>query len=340
MRSLRFVLLFATIAISVASPAQQYKVTNSISSAGEGGWDYSFADSIARKLYVTHGSEVLVIDLDSEKSVGKITGLNRIHGVAIADDLHRGFISDGAANEVVVFDTSTNSEIQKVKAGTNPDGIVFDPFSKRVFAFNGRSQDATVIDAATGKVAGTIGLGGKPEFPVSDGKGNLYVNIEDKSEIARINPASMQVEARWPLAPCEEPSGLAMDTANRRLFAVCSNQKMAVVNADTGKVVATVAIGNGPDATSFDAGKGLVFSSNGQDGTITVVKQESPDKYSVLETVPTEKSARTMTLDSKTHRLFLSAAKLGPPPAATAANPHPWPKVVPDSFHVLVVSPL
>jgi YVTN family beta-propeller protein len=340
MRSLRFVLLFATIAISVASPAQQYKMTNSIASPGEGGWDYSFADSIARKLYVTHGSEVIVIDIDSEKPVGKITGLNRIHGVAIADSLHRGFISDGAANEVVVFDTGTNSEIQKVKVGTNPDGIVFDPSSNRVFAFNGRSQDATVIDADTGKVAGTIALGGKPEFPVSDGKGNLYVNIEDKSEIARINPASMTVEARWPLAPCEEPSGLAMDTANRRLFAVCSNQKMAVVNADTGKVVATVAIGNGPDATSFDAGKGLVFSSNGQDGTITVVKQESPDKYSVLETVPTEKSARTMTLDSKTHKLFLSAAKLGPPPAATAANPHPWPTVVSGSFHVLVVSPL
>jgi DNA-binding beta-propeller fold protein YncE len=208
-----------------------------------------------------------------------------------------------------------------------------------VFAFNGRSQDATVIDAATGKVAGTIAIGGKPEFPVSDGKGNLYVNVEDKSEIAKINPATMKVEARWPLAPCEEPSGLAIDKASRRLFAVCSNQKMAVVDADSGKVVATVPIGNGPDAAAFDEAKSLVFSSNGQDGTVTVVKEQSPNQYSVVETAPTEKSARTMTLDSKTHNLYLSSAQLGAPPAATADNPHPRPSIVPGSFHVLVVSP-
>jgi YVTN family beta-propeller protein len=336
---LKVTLMFLLLTMPVALTAQQYKVTNRISSPGEGGWDYLFADSTERKLYVTHGNEVIVVDLDSEKPVGKITGLNRIHGVAVADDLHRGFISDGAANEVVVFDTKSNSEIQRVKVGTNPDGIVYDAPSNRVFAFNGRSQDATVVDAATGKVASTIPLGGKPEFPVSDGKGNLYVNIEDKSEIAKINPATMQVETRWPLAPCEEPSGLAMDTANRRLFAVCSNQKMAVVDADTGKVVATVPIGNGPDATAFDAGKGLVFSSNGQDGTLTVVKEESPNKYSVVETAQTEKSARTMTLDSKTHNLYLSSAQLGAPPAATADNPHPRPTIVPGSFHILVVSP-
>jgi YVTN family beta-propeller protein len=333
------VLLFLVLTTSAALTAQQYKVDNRIAFSGEGGWDYLFADSAGRKLYVTHGSEVIVVDLDSQKAVGKITGLNRIHGVAIADELHRGFISDGGANEVVVFDTRSNSEIQRVKAGTNPDGIVFDPASNRVFAFNGRSDDATVIDAGTGKVAGTIGLGGKPEFPVSDGKGNLYVNIEDKSEIARINPATMEVVSRWPLAPCEEPSGLAMDTASRRLFAVCSNQKMAVVDADSGKIVATVPIGNGPDAAAFDQGKGLIFSSNGQDGTITVVKEDSSDKFSVLETDPTEKSARTMALDSKTHNLYLSSAQLSAPPPATAANSHPRPKIVPETFHVLVVSP-
>lgn len=340
MRSLRIILFLSMITMSIALPAQQYKVTGRISSPGEGGWDYLFADSGARKLYVTHGNEVEVIDLDTEKPAGKITGLNRIHGVAIAADLHRGFISDGAANEVVVFDTTSDSAIQRVKAGINPDGIIYDASSNRVFAFNGRSGDATVIDAATGKVAGTINLGGKPEFPASDGKGNLYVNIEDKSEIAKINPTSMQVEARWPLAPCEEPSGLAMDTASRRLFAVCSNEKMAVVDADGGKVVATVPIGKGPDAAAFDEGKSLIFSSNGQDGTLTVVKEESPNKYSVVETIPTEKSARTMALDSKSHHLYLSSAQLGAPPAATADDPHPRPKIVPDTFHVLVVSPL
>jgi YVTN family beta-propeller protein len=335
----KLALLLSMLTISAALTAQQYKVANRITSPGDGGWDYLFADSAERKLYVTHGTEVIVVDLDSQKAVGKITGLNRIHGVAIADNLHRGFISDGGSNEVVVFDTQSNSEIQRIKAGTNPDGIVFDPASNRVFAFNGRSNDATVIDAATGKVAGTIGLGGKPEFSVIDGKGNLYVNIEDKSEIARINPATMEVISRWPLAPCEEPSGLAMDTASRRLFAVCSNQKMAVVDAESGKVVATVPVGNGPDAAAFDQGKGLIFSSNGQDGTITVVKEDSPNKFSVVETDPTEKSARTMALDSKTHNLYLSSAQLSAPPAPTATNPHPWPKVVPNTFHVLVVSP-
>jgi DNA-binding beta-propeller fold protein YncE len=339
MQRLSVVLLFSVIAVSTALPAQQYKVSNRIPSAGEGGWDYLFADSVARKLYVTHGNEVIVVDLDSEKPTGKVTGLNRIHGVAIADDLHRGFISDGAANEVVVFDTQSNSGLQRVKAGTNPDGILYDSFSKRVFAFNGRSGDATVIEAGSGKNAGTIPLGGKPEFSVSDGKGGLYVNIEDKSEIAKLNPVTMQVEARWPLAPCEEPSGLAMDSAHRRLFAVCSNRKMAVVNADTGKVVATVPIGNGPDAAAFDEGKSLVFSSNGQDGTVTVIKEDSPDKYSVIETATTEKSARTMALDSKTHNLYLSAAQLGAPPAATTDNPRPRPTIVPNTFHILVVSP-
>jgi DNA-binding beta-propeller fold protein YncE len=339
MRKLKVSLLFSVLTLSIALTAQQYRITNRIFSPGEGGWDYLFADSATRTLYVTHGSEVVVIDLDSAKPVGKIIGLDRIHGVAIADDLNRGFISDGAANEVVVFDTKSNSEIQRVKAGTNPDAIVYDTFSKRVFAFNGGSQNATVIEAATGKVAGTIGLGGKPEFSVSDGKGNLYVNIEDKSELARINPATMEVEKRWPLAPCEEPSGLAMDGANKRLFSVCSNQKMAVVDADTGKVVATVPIGNGPDAAVFDQGKGLIFSSNGQDGTITVVNEDSPNKYSVVETTGTARSARTMTLDSKTHNLYLSSAQLGAPPAATVDNPHPRPKIVPGTFRVLVVSP-
>jgi len=339
MRSLRNFFCLCLIGVSTALCAQQYKVASRLSFPGDAGWDYLFADSESRRLYVSHGNEVEVVDLDSQKPVGKISGLNRIHGIAVADDLNRGFISDGGANEVVVFDTKSRAELQRVKTGTNPDGIVYDAPSQRVFAFNGRSQDATVIDAATGAVAGTIALGGKPEFPVSDGKGSLYVNIEDKSEIVKINSKTMRVENRWPLAPCEEPSGLAIDRSSDRLFSVCSNQKMAVVDAASGKVVTTVPIGNGPDAVAFDPERKLVFSSNGQDGTLTIIKEESADVFSVMETDTTEKSARTLALDSKMHSLYLSAAQFGAPPAATGDNPHPRPKIVPGSFHVLIVSP-
>jgi YVTN family beta-propeller protein len=339
MRSSRTFFCFCILAVSISAFAQEYKVVNRISFTGDKGWDYLFADSESRLLYVSHGDQVEVVDLDSQKAVATIGGMNRIHGIAVADDIHRGFISDGGSNVVVIFDTKSRAELQRVKTGTNPDGIVYDPYSKRVFVFNGRSGDATVIDAATGAVAGTIVLGGKPEFPVSDGKGGLYANIEDKSEIVKIDPKTMQIEKRWPLAPCEEPSGLAMDGESRRLFSVCSNKQMAVIDADSGKVVTTVPIGDGPDAVAFDPDKKLIFSSNGQDGNITFIKEESADKYSIVETVNTEKSARTLALDSKQHNLYLSSAQFGPAPAATADNPHPRPKIVAGSFHVLIVSP-
>jgi len=339
MRSSRTFFCFCILAVSISAFAQEYKVVNRISFTGDKGWDYLFADSESRLLYVSHGDQVEVVDLDSQKAVATIGGMNRIHGIAVADDIHRGFISDGGSNVVVIFDTKSRAELQRVKTGTNPDGIVYDPYSKRVFVFNGRSGDATVIDAATGAVAGTIVLGGEPEFPVSDGKGGLYANIEDKSEIVKIDPKTMQIEKRWPLAPCEEPSGLAMDGESRRLFSVCSNKQMAVIDADSGKVVTTVPIGDGPDAVAFDPDKKLIFSSNGQDGNITFIKEESADKYSIVETVNTEKSARTLALDSKQHNLYLSSAQFGPAPAATADNPHPRPKIVAGSFHVLIVSP-
>ncbi len=316
---------------------QQYKVKSTIQIGGAGGWDYFTADSANRRLYVSHGSEVAVVDLDSEKVVGHITGMNRIHGIAIADDLGSGFISDGGSNEVVWFSLKDLSVKQKIKAGTNPDGIVYDPASKRVFAFNGRSADATAIDASSGAVAGTVKLGGKPEFPVSDGKGSVYANIEDKSEIVRIDAQGLTVRNRWPLAPCESPSGLAMDQQHRRLFSVCDNKLMAVVDADSGKVVATPAIGDGPDAAAFDAGKKLAFSSNGEDGTLTVVKESGKDSFSPVETVKTERGARTMALDEKTHQVYLATANFGPAAAATAANPHPRPSIQPGSFKILVV---
>lgn len=326
------------LGLSLQGNAQHYKVSGRIPLGGEGGWDYLFADSANGQLYVSHGTQVEVVDLASEKPVAKITGMKRIHGIAVANDLNRGYISDGGDDVVLIFDLKSNAVLQKVPAGKNPDGILYDPYSRRVFAFNGRSNDVTAIDAASGKVAGTIALDGKPEFPVSDGKGNVYANIEDKSEIVQLDPQTLKVKKTWPLSPCEEPSGLAIDLEARRLFSVCSNNKMAVVNADSGQVIATVAIGDGPDAAAYDPGSKLVFSSNGS-GTLTVVGQSSPDKYSVLENVPTERSARTMTLDTRTHKIYLSAAQLGATPEATADNPHPRPNIVPDSFHILVVSP-
>jgi DNA-binding beta-propeller fold protein YncE len=332
---LSFVLLLLP---AISAFAQGYKTAGSIQIGGTGGWDYLAADSVNRRLYVSHGTEVVVVDLDSQKIVGRISGMQGIHGIAIADDLGTGFISDGRSNNVVVFNLKDLSVQKKVPAGTNPDGIVYDPASKRVFAFNGRSQDATAIDASTGTVAATIKLDGKPEFPVSDGKGSVYDNIEDKSEIVRINTSTLKLESTWSVSPCDSPSGLAMDTANRRLFAVCDNKLMAVVDADSGKVIATPAIGEGPDAAAFDPGTKLAFSSNGRDGTLTVVRESSPDSYSVSETVNTARGARTMALDTQTHKIFLSTASFGPTSAATAANPRPRPTILPGSFKLVVVS--
>jgi DNA-binding beta-propeller fold protein YncE len=338
MRRLVLVARFLLLGLSIVGNAQQYKIGSRIPLDGEGGWDYLFVDSLNRQLYVSHGTEVDVVDLASEKPIAKITGMKRIHGITVANDLNRGYISDGGDDAVVIFDLKSHTILQKVPAGKNPDGIVYDPYSKRVFAFNGRSSDVTAIDAASGTVADTIALNGKPEFPVSDGKGSVYANIEDKSEIVQLDPQALKVKKTWSLSPCEEPSGLAIDPVARRLFSVCSNKTMVVVNADSGQVITTVTIGDGPDAAGYDPETKLVFSSNGG-GTLTVVKQDSPDKYTVLGNVPTERSARTMALDTRTHKIYLSAAGLGAPPDATAGNPHPRPKIIPGSFHVLVVLP-
>ncbi len=333
---LKWIAVFLALGGSVAL-AQGYKKTGAIQIGGTGGWDYLTADSENHRLYVSHAGDVDVIDLESNKPVGKISGMKRIHGIAIADDLGTGFISDGGSNQVVMFDLKTLKIKGKAQAGTNPDGIVYDAPSKRVFAFNGRSENATAINATNGHVDGTIALGGKPEFPVSDGKGMVYDNIEDKNEIVAIDSNTMQVKAHWSIAPCESPSGLAIDKEDRRLFAVCDGKKMAVVDADSGKVVATPEIGEGPDAARYDPGTKLAFSSNG-DGTLTVVKQNGKDDYSVAENVETVKGARTMALDTETHKIYLSSAEYGPAPAATTQNAHPRPSVVPNTFKVLIVS--
>ena len=304
---------------------------------GEGGWDYLKFDPDSGRLFISRATHVIVIDADSGKPVGDIPDTPGVHGIALAPDLGRGFTSNGREGTVSIFDLKTLKPISKVKAvGENPDSILFDPATKRVFTFNGRSGDSTAIDASTGDIAGKIVLGGKPEFAVTTGAGEIFVNLEDKSELLQLDPKELKVKSRWPLAPCEEPSGLAMDVKNHRLFVGCDNKLMAVVNADSGKVITTLPIGQGVDANGFDPETGFAFASCGE-GVLTVVKEESPDKFSVVENVPTERGARTMALDPKSHQIFLVTAKFGPPPATTAEQPRPRPAILPDTFEVLVV---
>ena len=322
----------STLALAAGSG---YHVVTTYKIGGDGGWDYLTADSDARRLYISRATHVMVLDADSGKSVGDIPDTPGVHGIALAPELGRGFTSNGREGTVSIFDIKTLVVSNKVKVGENPDAILYDPATKRVFTFNGRSQDSSAIDAASGKVLATIKLDGKPEFAASDAKGEVFVNIEDKSELVAIDADKMEVKAKWPLAPCEEPSGLSIDRKNRRLFAGCGNKMMAVVDADSGKVLATPPIGDGVDATTFDPETGLAFASCGE-GVLTVVKEDSSGKFSA-ENVPTQQGARTLALDSKTHNVFVVTAKFGPPPPATPDNPHPRRSIVPDSFVVLVV---
>jgi len=324
----------AAVALAAAGPG--YHVVTTYKVGGDGGWDYLTTDSDARRLYISRGTHVMVLDADSGKSVGDIADTPGVHGIALAPELGRGFTSNGREGTVSIFDIKTLATSSKVKVGDNPDAILYDPATKRVFTFNGRSQDSTVIDAASGKVLGTIKLDGKPEFAASDAKGEIFVNIEDKSELTAIDSNKMEVKAKWPLAPCSEPSGLSIDRKKRRLFVGCDNKMMAVVDADSGKVLATPAIGDGVDATTFDDETGLAFASCGGDGVLTVVKEEAPGKFTA-ENVPTQKGARTLALDAKTHNVFVVTAQFGARPEPTTDNPHPRPAMVPDSFVVLVV---
>jgi YVTN family beta-propeller protein len=272
--------------------------------------------------------------------IGDIPDTPGVHGIALAPELNKGFISNGRENTVSIFDLKTLKVSEKVKlTAENPDAILYDPSTKRVFTFNGRSKDASVIDAESGKVLGTVPIGSKPEFGVADGTGTVFVNDENKGEVVVIDGKAMTVKSRWPLstatASCEEPSGLALDNKNHRLFSVCGNKKMVVMDSQSGKVVATLPTGDGTDAAGFDPGTGLAFASNGE-GTLTVVHEDSPDKFSVVEDVPTAPRARTMALDPKTHKIYLVTAQFGPAPAATAEQPRPRAPMLPNSFAVLV----
>jgi DNA-binding beta-propeller fold protein YncE len=296
------------------SNSGKYHLTKTIAVGGDEGWDYLAVDSAARRVYISHGSHVVVLDADTNAIAGDIPDTQGVHGIAVAPDAGRGFTSNGRANTVTVFDLKTLKPLSTVKTGTNPDAILYDPATRRVFTMNGRSQDATAINAADGSVVGTLALGGKPEFAVADGKGTVFVNVEDKAELVQFDAQNLAVLHRWSLAPCEEPSGLAADWKTRRLFAGCGNKLMAVISADSGKVVATLPIGEGVDANAFDPETNLAFASTG-DGNVTVVHQDSADKFTVVANIPTKKSARTMGLDLKTHALFLSAAEFDAPAA-------------------------
>ena len=312
-----------------------YKLLKTIKIGGEGGWDYIFDDANAHRLYVSHATKVIVVDTEKDAVVGEIPNTNGVHGIAVAGKLGKGFTSNGRDDSVTIFNLKTLKTLGTVKVGKNPDTIIYDAAAKRVFTFNGGGDDATAIDAESGKVAGTIALGGRPEFAVADGKGTIFVNIEDKSEIVAFDADKLTIKSRWSIAPGEEPSGLAFDAKNRRLFAVCSNEKMIVVNADNGKIVADLPTGKGTDAAGFDEKTKLAFASNGA-GTITVVREDSADKFIVIETIETRRGARTMTLDAKTGKIYLPTAEFGETPVPTKELPRPRPAILPDSFVILV----
>ena len=338
-RSLRALPTFLALASAAPLLAQGgLAVRHKLAVGGDGGWDYVTVDGAAHRLYVPRSTHTLVIDTETGAVVADIPNTKGVHGVALAADLNRGFTSNGADTSVTIFDLKTHAVIAVVKGtGINPDAILYEPVTRRVFTFNGRSDDATVLDAVSGKIVGTVKLSGKPEFAQTEG-GTVYVNIENKEgSITAIDAASMKVKADWKMAGCEEPSGLAIDHRFKRLFAVCGNKQMKVVDFTNGKLVASLPTGGGTDGVAFDEETQLAVASNGADGTATVVHQHGADQYSVAGTVPTQRSARTIGVDPATHRFYLPAASFEPAAAPTAETPRPRAKMIAGSFTILVL---
>ncbi len=314
-----------------------YRVINKIKLGGEGGWDALTVDSAARRLYISRGTHVMVVDIDSNTLAGDIPDTSGVHGIALAPELKRGFTSNGKADTATIFDLDTLKTLGQVKTGKNPDAIIYDPASGLVFSFNGGSGDATAFDAATGTVAATIALGGKPEFAETDEAGHIYVNIENTSEVVEIATATLSVTRRFPLAPCEEPAGIALDKKSRRIFSGCRNKMMSILDTVGGRVIATVPIGEGVDGGGFDPEQGFAFSSNG-DGTLTISSETAPGKFEVAQTVNTQNRSRTMAIDLKTHNVYLPAADFAPaqePPQEGSKRQRPV--MLKDSFAVIVV---
>jgi len=324
--------LLSLAAISVRSADGPYHFLKEIPVGGDGGWDYLSIDEAARRLYVSHATKVVVIDIDKNEVVGEIADTPGVHGIAVAPNLGRGFVSNGREAKASIVDLKTLKTLSKVDTGENPDAILFEPEHQEVYAFNGRGQSATVFAAATGKVIATIALAGKPEFAIADPKaGRVYNNLEDKSEVVAIDTKTHEVVNRWPIAPGAEASGMAFDAAHHRLFLGCGNKLMVMMDSESGKVVATVPIGDRVDANAFDLATQLAFSSNGE-GNVTIAHEDSPDKLTVVQTLPTARGAKTMALDPKTHRIFLGAAKY----EASTDTSQKRPKMVAGSFKILV----
>ncbi len=299
-------------------------------------FDYVSVDSAARRVYLSHGTEIKVIDADSGALIANITGLKQDHGVAVASEFGRGFISDGGQGKVIIFDLKTLKATGEAKADNDADCVIYDPSSKRVFVMNGDPHSSTVIDAKSGSVVGTIELGGGPEFAVADGKGTVYINLEDKSELVAVDSGTLKIKSRWPLAPAGAPTALAIDVQHHRLFSAGRNpQTMVVLDSESGKVIQSFPISAGVDAAAYDPETGMIFVST-REGVVHVFHEDSPDKFSEAETIKTEYGAKTMGLDTKTHNLFLDTADFGPAPAPTADRPHPNRAPIQGTFHVLV----
>jgi YVTN family beta-propeller protein len=332
MKNIKFILCLAMLTSSVALSAQSnYTIANKIHVEGDGGWDYISYDGLNGRIFVSHSTVAQAIDIKTGKLAGTIPDTKGIHGIAIAPGLNKGFTSNGRDSSVTVFNLKTLEVITKIKInGRNPDAILYDPFSQKIFTFNGGSSNATVIDAKENKVIASIPLDGKPEFSVTDGKGRIFVNIEDKSCINVINSSTLKVDKRWSVAPGQEPSGLALDLQNNRLFSVCSNKLMVVSDAGTGKIIATLPIGDRCDGVAFDAGNRRAYSSNGE-GTITVVQEVNKDSYKVLETITTQRGARTIAIDKTSHHLYLPTAEYESAPSGNNARP----AIKPGSFVIL-----
>jgi YVTN family beta-propeller protein len=320
-----------------AAPAPPFGILNTWKLGGDGSWDYLKVDESSHLLYIARLNRIMVVDTQTGKLVTEISGLQRTHGVALDDKGKIGYISDGGAGSVLAFDRSTFKIIATIPAGKNPDAVLFEPTQRRVFAFNGASKDVTVIDAGSNKVIATIPMPGKPEFSATDGGGNVFVNIEDTNQLLHIDAATLKVAAAWSLAPCKAPSGLAIDVEHHRLFSVCDNAKMTIVDSQSGKLVATAPIGEGADAVAFDSKRGLVVSSNGESGNLTILHEDSPDHYTTLQTLSTLPGARTLALNPATGEIFTVTATLGHRPAPTKEVPNPRPPIMPNSFVVLVV---
>jgi hypothetical protein len=326
--------------VSRAAPAApEYRIAHEVKLPGDGGWDDMSFDDAGHRLFIAHGNEVQLVDADKLTLAGTIADTPGVHAIAIAGDVGHGYISAGRSGTIVVFDLKTLARLKEIKTtGENPDAIIYDSATHRVFSFNGRGRNATVVDVKTDEVIATILLDAKPEFAVSDGKGRVYVNLEDKSSIAQIDAQHLTVSAVWPIAGCEEPSGLAIDISGQRLFAGCENKVMAVVDARSGRTIGTAPIGGGVDGAKYDSGTHLGFASCGE-GVLTVIGQGAGGKPEVAQTLATQRGARTMALDEHAHRIFLVTASLGPPPAATPENPHPRPAIQPGTFRLLVLAP-